>query len=130
MSDVARRTAQERWHMGIRQDASLRDHAVEQGAARDDHPQAGLPTLAEAEAAFRRETPAFQATRHLDDLRATDYERLDRTKHIYLDYTGGGLYADSQLRAHFDLLHTQVFGNPHSTNPTSSAMTHLIEQAR
>ena len=36
---------------------------------------------------------------HLDDLRATDYERLDRLGHVYLDYTGGGLYAMSQIRA-------------------------------
>ena len=38
---------------------------------------------------------------------------------IYLDYTGGGLYAESQLREHMALLSGDVFGNPHSTNPTS-----------
>ena len=60
--------------------------------------------LAEAEAAFRRETPAYATTSHLDDLRATEYGRLDRQGHVYLDYTGGGLYAESQLRAHMELL--------------------------
>lgn len=87
-------------------------------------------SLAEAEAAFRRETPAFAATSHLDDLRATEYERLDRLGHIYLDYTGGGLYAESQLRAHMDLLRNHVFGNPHSSNPTSMSSTTHVELTR
>ena len=49
---------------------------------------------------------------------------------MYLDYTGGRLYAESQLRQHIELLSDNVFGNPHSTNPTSPAMTNLVEQAR
>ena len=83
----------------------------------------------EAEAEFRRAYPAFAATHLLDELRATEYARLDRAGHVYLDYTGGGLYADSQVRAHAALL-GGVFGNPHSTNPTSLATTELVEQAR
>ncbi len=79
---------------------------------------------------FVQRFPAYQANAHLDDVRAADYARLDRSGHIYLDYTGGGLYAESQLRQHFDLLSANVFGNPHSQNPTSLAMTHLVEQAR
>jgi selenocysteine lyase/cysteine desulfurase len=86
--------------------------------------------LRRAFAAFRRSYPAYDATRHLDALRATEYARLDTQGHLYLDYTGGSLYAESQLRAHLDLLRHQVFGNPHSTNPTSRAMTDLVEQAR
>jgi selenocysteine lyase/cysteine desulfurase len=88
------------------------------------------PSLAEAEAAFRRHAPQFETTRALDDLRAADYARLDREGHIYLDYTGGGLYGESQVRAHLDLLLTRTFGNPHSSNPTSRASTHLMEEAR
>jgi hypothetical protein len=38
---------------------------------------------------------------------------------VYLDYTGGGLYAESQLRDHMALLSGHVFGNPHSKNLTS-----------
>jgi molybdenum cofactor sulfurtransferase len=86
--------------------------------------------IAVAEAAFRQSYPEFETTRRLDELRATEYARLDDLHHIYLDYTGGGLYADSQIRAHTELLRRNVFGNPHSTNPTSLAMTRLIEQAR
>ncbi|MCB0164876.1 MAG: aminotransferase class V-fold PLP-dependent enzyme, partial [Anaerolineae bacterium] len=48
----------------------------------------------------------------------------------YLDYTGGGLYAASQLRQHMALLENNVLGNPHSANPTSLAMTDLVEAAR
>ncbi len=66
----------------------------------------------------------------LDELRRSDYGRLDAGGHVYLDYTGAGLYADSQLAEHLELLRANVFGNPHSQNPTSAAMTELVEQAR
>src|SRR5437867_343915 len=80
--------------------------------------------------AFRRKSATFDSTALLDDVRLWEYGRLDDGDHVYLDYTGGGLYADSQLRAHMDLLRRNVFGNPHSVNPTSSAMTTLVERAR
>ena len=66
----------------------------------------------------------------LDELRATDFARLDRDDHVYLDYTGGGLYGSSQLREHFELLESHVFGNPHSINPTSALSTEFLERAR
>jgi selenocysteine lyase/cysteine desulfurase len=74
--------------------------------------------------------PDYESTRALDQLRAREYGRLDAERHVYLDYTGGGLYAESQLRAHLDLLAKNVFGNPHSSNPTSQAATDLVESAR
>jgi molybdenum cofactor sulfurtransferase len=74
--------------------------------------------------------PAYAETKKLDDLRANDYSRLDRLGHVYLDYTGGGLYAESQIKDHQVLLRDNVFGNPHSTNPTSMAATELVEGAR
>jgi selenocysteine lyase/cysteine desulfurase len=79
---------------------------------------------------FRRRYPAYADTGALDDLRRSDYARLDRDKHVYLDYTGAGLYAESQLREHMRLLEHGVFGNPHSINPTSAASTELVERAR
>jgi len=66
----------------------------------------------------------------LDELRATDFARLDATGTVYLDYTGAGLYAESQLAEHLELLREHVFGNPHSVNPTSSAMTELVDRSR
>jgi molybdenum cofactor sulfurtransferase len=79
---------------------------------------------------FRQRYPDFDRTRQLDDLRAADYSRLDRQNQVYLDYTGGGLYAESQLQKHMALLTENVYGNPHSTNPTSMAATELVERAR
>ena len=79
---------------------------------------------------FVRRFPAFAATAAVDALRATDYERLDRLGHVYLDYTGGGLYAASQVRRHQELLHESVLGNPHSQNPTSLASSELAKGAR
>ncbi len=66
----------------------------------------------------------------VDALRAREYARLDAQDQVYLDYTGGGLYAESQLREHQELLRTGIFGNPHSTNPTSRAATQLADRAR
>jgi len=80
--------------------------------------------------AFLKSYPAYPTTHLIDDLRATEYARLDTGGHIYLDYTGGGLYAESQLRRHNRLLAEHVFGNPHSSNPTSQAATRLVEHAR
>src|SRR5579859_3305480 len=84
----------------------------------------------QAEQAFRQTYLSYASTSILDKLRTTEYGRLDKLEHIYLDYTGGGLYAESQLREHIDLLSNNVFGNPHSLNPTSRAATELVEQAR
>ena len=66
----------------------------------------------------------------LVELRRSEYARLDRTGQVYLDYTGAGLYAQSQLDEHMALLRDGVFGNPHSVNPTSTVMTELVERAR
>ncbi|HKE77836.1 MAG TPA: aminotransferase class V-fold PLP-dependent enzyme [Solirubrobacteraceae bacterium] len=66
----------------------------------------------------------------IDELRATDYARLDAEGDVYLDYTGGSLYAESQIAEHLRSLGGGVFGNPHSMSPTSSASTALVERAR
>jgi molybdenum cofactor sulfurtransferase len=81
-------------------------------------------------ARFLERFPGYGAGSDADALRASDYSRLDRHGHIYLDYTGGGLYAESQVREHHEMLANGVFGNPHSHNPTSLAATHLVEEAR
>ncbi|MGA2321470.1 MAG: aminotransferase class V-fold PLP-dependent enzyme [Solirubrobacteraceae bacterium] len=87
-------------------------------------------SLGAAEAAFRDVYPRYADTAVLDELRRSDFARLDRGAHVYLDYTGGGLYADSQLLEHMALLREGVFGNPHSVNPTSALSTELLERAR
>ena len=74
--------------------------------------------------------PEYTETTALDRLRSTDYRRLEEQGQVYLDYTGGSLYAESQLEQHLSLLRSGVFGNPHSTNPTSTAMTSHLERTR
>lgn len=86
--------------------------------------------LIEAQSSFLLTNPEYASTLFLDELRKTEYARLDTQKHTYLDYTGGGLYAASQVKDHMNLLLENVYGNPHSSNPTSHTMTHLVEQAR
>jgi selenocysteine lyase/cysteine desulfurase len=79
---------------------------------------------------FAGRNPAYAGTAELDRLRATQYRRLDDQGQVYLDYTGGSLFAESQLEEHMKLLRSGVFGNPHSNNPTSAAMTHHLESTR
>jgi selenocysteine lyase/cysteine desulfurase len=74
--------------------------------------------------------PEYLSTGRLDDLRATQYSYLDAGGHVYLDYTGAGLPARSQLSEHSARLAAGCFGNPHSENPASVASTGLIEAAR
>jgi selenocysteine lyase/cysteine desulfurase len=81
-------------------------------------------------ATFLKAYPGYAGTRAIDAMRRSEYARLDAGEHIYLDYTGGGLYAESQLRQHQELLRAHVFGNPHSSNPTSLDATHFVEHAR
>ena len=81
-------------------------------------------------AEFVQKYPDYDKTHDLDELRERDYSRLDRLGQVYLDYTGGGLYAESQVRLHQKLLADNVFGNPHSSNPTSQVATRLIDSTR
>jgi selenocysteine lyase/cysteine desulfurase len=80
--------------------------------------------------AFLKTYPTYPSTHALDHLRLSEYARLDLNGQVYLDYTGGGLYAESQILRHHRLLSEHVFGNPHSTNPASLASTELVEHAR
>ncbi len=79
---------------------------------------------------FIQNYPSYDSTHDIDELRDRDYARLDHAGQVYLDYTGGGLYAESQLQKHQQVLAEHVFGNPHSSNPTSQAATRLIESTR
>lgn len=69
-------------------------------------------------------------TADFSELRRREFSRLDTSGHVYLDYTGSGLYSESQVQAEADLLRRNVFGNPHSRNPTSWATTEIVERTR
>ena len=79
---------------------------------------------------FLASHPDYATTFALDDLRTTQYSRLDAQDQVYLDYTGGGLHAASQVHEHAQMLSEQVLGNPHSASPSSMEMTRRVEQAR
>ena len=74
--------------------------------------------------------PTFDPDGQFSRMRRAQYGRLDADGHVYLDYTGGGLHAVSQVEAHAELLRTSVLGNPHSNNPSSLAATKLVERTR
>lgn len=80
--------------------------------------------------AFLSLYPEFADTSEIDRVRPSDYARLNEQNHIYLDYTGAGLYASSQIEEHTRLLQDHIFGNPHSTNPSSMAATKFVDSAR
>jgi selenocysteine lyase/cysteine desulfurase len=63
-------------------------------------------------------------------LRAREFRRLDEQDHVYLDYTGSALYAESHVAAHAELMRASLFGNPHSDSPASRASTDAVERAR
>ena len=83
-----------------------------------------------AYADFNQRFPEYARTAALDELRATECRRLDDLGQVYLDYTGGSLYAQSQIEKHSALLHSSVFGNPHSSNPSSTETTRYVENCR
>jgi selenocysteine lyase/cysteine desulfurase len=74
--------------------------------------------------------PGYADTARIDELRATEYQHLDRDGQVYLDYAGAGVTARAQVRAHHDRLLAGLYGNPHSESPTSAAAGSLVESAR
>src|SRR5512136_137582 len=70
----------------------------------------------EAFAEFLAGAPDYARTTIVDEVRAREFGRLDRAGHVYLDYTGSGLYGESQVRRHAEMLLGKVLGNPHSSN--------------
>lgn len=67
---------------------------------------------------------------NISNLRKSEFSRLKKNNQTYLDYTGSGLYGDSQIKKHLDLLQKNIFGNPHSDNPSSRFSTQLITKAK
>lgn len=53
--------------------------------------------------------------------------RMKPNEH-YMDYTGSSVYCQSQIDQVFDELRSQMFGNPHSANPSSSMTGDKVEE--
>lgn len=63
-----------------------------------------------------------------ENLIATEMSRFDGE--VYCDYTGSGVYQESQLRGVYGELAATAYGNAHSRNPSSLAAEGAIERAR
>jgi molybdenum cofactor sulfurtransferase len=79
---------------------------------------------------FLARYPEYESTSRVDEIRASDYSRLDAAGDAYLDYTGACIYAASQVRAHGEILASRLLGNPHSASPASLSATDLVERSR
>ncbi|KAH9452801.1 hypothetical protein KEM48_001841 [Puccinia striiformis f. sp. tritici PST-130] len=68
----------------------------------------------------------------LDALRHNDFKRLDDpcSPSCYMDYTGAGLYPESLAKSFADQLTKNVYGNPHSENPSSQLSSRANENAK
>ncbi|MCB0044531.1 MAG: aminotransferase class V-fold PLP-dependent enzyme [Caldilineaceae bacterium] len=105
-------------------------HALNQADGEEqEEPACRTTEMEAARAGFLADYPVFDEAA-VQELRRREYARLDEQGQVYLDYTGGGLHAASQIARHMELLSTRVLGNPHSHNPTSLAMTELVEGTR
>lgn len=79
---------------------------------------------------FKKSSDTLFEDDFFENLRKREFSRLEKDKHVYLDYTGGNLYPQSLIYQHFAYLKENVFGNPHSMNPTSRMSTKYVESAR
>jgi molybdenum cofactor sulfurtransferase len=63
-------------------------------------------------------------------LRKKEYARLDKSGHVYLDYTGGNIHPQSLADRHYRFLQNDIYGNPHSNNASSLLSEKLVSEAR
>ncbi|WCJ37029.1 Molybdenum cofactor sulfurase [Euphorbia peplus] len=66
----------------------------------------------------------------IDEIRATEFKRLDRNGVVYLDHAGATLYSELQMEAVFGDLNANVYGNPHSQSEASAATLDIVREAR
>ncbi|KAL6603139.1 hypothetical protein ACP70R_043500 [Stipagrostis hirtigluma subsp. patula] len=68
------------------------------------------------------------APKGIDELRATEFKRLEGT--VYLDHAGATLYSETQMADVAKDLTSNVYGNPHSQSDSSMATSDLVTSAR
>ena len=88
-----------------------------------------MKDFASFEKEFLSNTPDAKWSELLS-LRATEFARLDRQRQAYLDYTGSNLYPASLISGFQKRLLENVYGNPHSENPTANLSSLVIEETR
>ncbi len=79
---------------------------------------------------FLKTHPEYSATAALDSLRQTEYTRLDAAHRSISITRAQACMPKSQILRHHQMLSEHVFGNPHSSNPSSLASTELVERTR
>lgn len=62
----------------------------------------------------------------LDAIRQNDLKRVRGS--VYLDYTGAGVYRESQIRKCSDMWLTGFYGNAHSRSPSSLSTEHEVRE--
>ncbi|XP_010459195.1 PREDICTED: molybdenum cofactor sulfurase isoform X3 [Camelina sativa] len=67
---------------------------------------------------------------HINQIRHSQFKRLEDQGFVYLDHAGSTLYSELQMADIFKDLTSNVFGNPHSQSDISSATSDLIADAR
>lgn len=87
-------------------------------------------TAEAGEKEFSISYPEYVATGHLDEVRRTDFARLDDQNLVYADYAGSGLPGRPQLVAFQQVLCGETWGNPHSENEPSRRSAEAMRQAR
>jgi len=78
----------------------------------------------------KRNNDYLNTAEKFDTIRKEQYPQLDKVGHVYLDYTGANLFSKWQIQQEVSFLENNVFGNPHSTNPTSIVSTMHVESTR
>eukprot|EP01023_Acetabularia_acetabulum_P007645 TRINITY_DN13364_c0_g2_i1.p1 TRINITY_DN13364_c0_g2~~TRINITY_DN13364_c0_g2_i1.p1 ORF type:complete len:803 (-),score=148.34 TRINITY_DN13364_c0_g2_i1:249-2657(-) len=66
----------------------------------------------------------------IDGLYATEVAPRMKPHEHYLDYTGSSVYCNSYLESALKELSGQMFGNPHSANPSSTLTQEKVEEVR
>ncbi|KAJ6378375.1 hypothetical protein OIU78_028592 [Salix suchowensis] len=66
----------------------------------------------------------------IDEIRATEFNRLDQKGIVYLDHAGATLYSELQMEAIFKDFSSNIYANPHSQSDSSSATSDIIREVR
>ncbi len=91
---------------------------------------APMPTITDGTDTASRQDDAHRTRAYFARLRSREFPLLDKRGETYLDYTGSALPFASHVAWHAELLHSSVFGNPHSENPASRASSEWAHNAR
>ncbi|GMH33807.1 hypothetical protein BSKO_01641 [Bryopsis sp. KO-2023] len=90
-----------------------------------------IKSISEEKAAFlEAHSESYGYEGRIDELYKKEVGcRMQPNEH-YMDYTGSSVYCQSQIDAAFDELKSNMFGNPHSQNPSSRLTQEGVEDAR